>query len=105
MRGMRETLKRNPGCTLLMEFWPRAQRIAGGDPLAVLTDLLQDGWQIYADTTRQPNTPAEAVEYVAPVAISASALTAALEAKDQFVNLIVARSPRCEVNERQSLRI
>lgn len=105
LHGMRATLKRNPNCTLLMEFWPRAQRLAGGDPLAVLTDLVRDGWQIYADTTRQPNTTAQAVEYVAPVAISASALTAALEAKDQFVNLIVARSPRCDVHEYQPLRM
>jgi len=45
--GMRKTLRRNPGVTILTEFWPTGLRQAGLAPSALLDEVRADGFVIH----------------------------------------------------------
>jgi len=51
LSGMRKTLRRASGLTLMTEFWPSGLRQAGTDPASVLTSLAEIGFQLFLLTS------------------------------------------------------
>jgi hypothetical protein len=46
-QGMQETLKKNPGLTIVLEFMPSAMRELGFEPSHLIDFLVERGFKIY----------------------------------------------------------
>jgi len=81
LRGMQETLRRNPSICLYFEFWAAGLRRAGEDP-ATLTELLQaSGFSIFLPDQPVPLTETELVD---------------LAHRRSYFNLVAQRHGYCE---------
>lgn len=82
--GMDETFRKNPGMSILMEYHPKLVRATGCDPAAMVGRLYERGYKV---ATVEAGTG----ENIPIAAEKLARLTAALEANNAYVNLLVTR--------------